>query len=177
MGVIIGAQAFERDGALDIDVFIGGADGAGDEARLGGGGVSVGGAARDLGGGKVELVDAVGKMVIGQRHRGAAEGIGFDDVGAGFEILQVNIADDVGTGDVEDLGTVFAPQVVGLDRKRRLVDHGAHGAIDDEDTFGEDLFERLPALLGGGHKGCATDSLTTCQSFRLYQWYRHILIH
>ena len=60
----------------------------------------------------------------------------------------MNAADDVGAGDVENLGTVFAPQVVGLDGKGRLVNHGAHGAIDDEDTFGEDLGERLPALLG-----------------------------
>ena len=65
LDVVIGTQAFKGNGALDIDVFIGGPDGAGDEARLSGGGVLVGGLARDLCSGKVELVGAAGEMVIG----------------------------------------------------------------------------------------------------------------
>ena len=40
-----------------------------------------------------------------------------------------------------------------------LLQHGPHGPVEDEDTLLQDVFERLLALLGCGHKGCAFFSL------------------
>ena len=101
-----------------------------------------------FGGGEVQLVGAVFQLVLGQDDPGAAEGVGLDDVGAGFEVLAVDVLDDVGPRDVEDFGTVLAPQVVGLDGEGRRVDHGAHGAVEDEDTLFQDVLERLLTLGG-----------------------------
>ena len=106
--VVIGAKLGEGGGAGDVEIFIGGPDGAGDEARFGGGGILVGDVARQFGGGEVQLVGAVFEFVIGKGDAGAAEGIGLDDVGAGFEVLAVDIPDDVGACDVENFGTVLA---------------------------------------------------------------------
>ena len=157
--VVIGAKFGEGGGAGDVEIFISGPDGAGDEARFGGGGILVGDLAREFGGGEVELVGAVFELVIGQRDARAAEGVGLDDVGAGFEILAMNILDDVGARDVEDLGTVLPPQVVGLDGQRRLMNHGAHGPVEDQDTLFQAIYERLLTLLGFGHRECAFNSL------------------
>ena len=91
--------------------------------------------------------------------RGAAEGVGLDDVGAGFEVLAMNILDDVGARDVEDFGTVLPPQVVGLDGQRGLMNHGAHGPVEDQYTVFQAIYERLLTLLGFGHRECASNSL------------------
>ena len=105
--------------AGDVEIFVGGPDGAGDEARLRRGGELVGDFARELGGGEVEFVGAVLESVLGEHDPRAAEGVGLDDVGAGFEVLAMDVLDHVGPGDVEDFRTVLPPQVVGLDGKRR----------------------------------------------------------
>src|ERR1039458_9192724 len=74
--------------------------------------------------------------------------------------VEMDMLYDVGPRDVEDFGTVLTPQVVGLDGKGRLMDHGAHGPVEDEYTLFQAVFERLLTLLGFGHRGCAFFSLT-----------------
>ena len=153
--VVVGAKLGEGGGAGDVEIFVGGPDGAGDEARLGGGGILVGDLARQFRGGEVELVGAVFQFVVGEGDPRAAEGVGLDDVRAGFQVLAMDILDDVGPRDVEDFRTVLPPQVVGLDGKGRRMDHGAHGPVEDEYTLFQAVFERLLTLQGFGHRGCA----------------------
>src|SRR5206468_1514330 len=104
--VVIRAKLGESSGAGNVEVFIGGPDGAGDKAWLRGGGILVGNFAREFGCGKVEFVGAVLELVVGQRDPRAAEGVGLNDIGAGFQILTVDVLYDVGPRDVEDLRTV-----------------------------------------------------------------------
>jgi hypothetical protein len=65
---------------------------AGDEARLGrvAGGELVADRARQLGAGKVQFMDNGFEVVIGLRNAGRVEGVGFDDVRAGRQILGVD---------------------------------------------------------------------------------------
>ena len=92
----------------------------------------------------VELVDDRLEPVIGLRDRGAGEGVGLDDVGAGAEVAQVDVAHRVGLGEDEKI--VVAAQIVAvvaealaaeilLGELQRL-DLGAHGAVEHEDALG-----------------------------------------
>ena len=158
--IVVGAKLGESRGAGDVEIFVGGAERSGDEARLGGGGILVCHLARQLCGGEVELVRAVFQFVVGEGDPRAAEGVGLDDIRTGFQVLAVDILYDVGARDVEDLRAILSPQVVGLNGKGRRMDHGAHGAIEDKYTLFQDIFERLLTLQGFGHSGCAFLSLT-----------------
>src|SRR5204863_6313633 len=91
-----------------------------------------------------------------ERHARATKGVGLDGVGARGEILAMDVQDHVWPCSVENLRTVFAPQVVPFDRKRSLVDHGPHSAVENEDTLRQDVGERLKTLLGCEHKRCAS---------------------
>ena len=72
--------------------------GAGDEARLFGRllGPGIGRLAREFGGGDIHLVDDILKSVIGLADGLRIEGVGLDDVGAGFEIGVMDRGDDLG---------------------------------------------------------------------------------
>ena len=99
-------------------------------------------------------------MVLGKRHPGAAERVRFHGVGARFEVRHVNVADDVRPRGHQDFRTVLAPQIVRLDRERHLVQHTPHASIENEDTFIEDVFERLLTLFKAGHRDSASFNLT-----------------
>ena len=89
----------------------------------------------------VQLVRHVLEQVVGLGDRRAAERIGLDDVGAGREILAVDLVDDVRTG--EDQQVVVALEVLRVVpepfaaevRLRELVtlDHRPHRAVEDQD--------------------------------------------
>jgi hypothetical protein len=68
------------------------AENAGDEARLGrvAGGELVAHRARQLGAGDVQLMDDGFEVVVGLRNAWRVEGVGFDDVRAGRQILGVD---------------------------------------------------------------------------------------
>ena len=55
---------------------------------------SVGDAAGELGGGAVEFVGAVAEAVFLEFDQAAAEGVGFEDIDAGFEEGGVDAFDD-----------------------------------------------------------------------------------
>ena len=98
---------------------------------------NIGGLAGDLGGEVVQLVGAVGEMEVGEGDGMAAKGVGLDHVGAGGEVGAVDVEDDVGAHpeDVFAAVLVLGPaEVVDGDA---LVQHAAHGSVEDEDTFGE----------------------------------------
>jgi hypothetical protein len=118
---------------------------AGDEARLVGRllGPGIGRLARELGGGDIHLIGDVLETIIGLADRLRVEGVGLDDVGAGLEISVVDLADDRGLGQHEEI--VVALEIVreiletraSVARLVELValDHGAHGAVEDEDAL------------------------------------------
>jgi hypothetical protein len=81
----------------------------------------------------------------GQPHPAGAVGVGFENLRAGFGVLQVNLAHHVGLRQVQ---LVEAP----VDEHTARVQHGAHGAIRDEDAPRQLIPEFLSAILGSdGH--------------------------
>ena len=67
-----------------------------------------------------------------------AEGVGLDQVAADAEVRVVDRADDVGAGVVEDLvAALVALEVV--EREVVGLQHGAHGAVRDEDPLLQSL--------------------------------------
>ena len=82
---------------------------------------------------------------------GGAEGVGLDDVRAGFEEAAMDVADHVGLGEGEEVAVV--EQVFGRVLEALAADvgflhavgadGGAHRAIDDGDSILEDLLQRM----------------------------------
>ena len=142
----------ERDrpvaGVLDLrrqrQRHVGGADGAGDESltpvdavRL------VGGLAGEAGGDLVEFDDLVDGVVVALRHPVGREGVGLDDVGAGEEVVEMDLAHGVGLGEREQLvvaaevAAVIAEPVAAerfVGQPERL-DLGAHGTVEHHDPL------------------------------------------
>ena len=83
------------------------------------------------------------------RDAGGAEGVGFEDVGAGLEEAAMDVADHRRLGEREEVAVV--EEVLGgvLEAVRTDIglghavgaDGGAHGAVDDGDSVFEDGFE------------------------------------
>ncbi len=111
----------------------------------------VGGLAGQAGRGQVDLAHEMVGAVVRLRDRGAVEGVGRDEVGAGLEVGAVDLADDPRLGQVEDV--VVALQVDRVVAQRlaaegRLVqavglDHRAHGAVQDQDPVGGQAAQEL----------------------------------
>ncbi len=57
---------------------------------------------------------------------------------AGFKVGLVNPPDEVGASGIEDLRAVFLPAKV-LQRQIGALNLGAHGAINNDDTFGHEI--------------------------------------
>ena len=100
-------------GVVDVDahreLLLGRADAAGDEPGLVG--VLAGEFVRrppgQLGRGLVQLEDVFLEPELLERDRGAVEGVGLDDVGAGFEVGAMDVFDDLGLGEHQGLGAVL----------------------------------------------------------------------
>ena len=109
------------------------------------GGEFVGRLPGQLGGGAVDLLDVVLERVVLERDRGGVEGVGLDEIGPGLEEGAVDAGDQLGLGQAEQVAA--AAQVHGVAGKTlaaeiRLLqvvglDHGAHGAVEEQDAFGE----------------------------------------
>ena len=92
-----------------------------------------------------------------EANRGAAEGIGLDDVRAGFEITPVNFVDHVRFGEEKDLETsleVFSfpileaiTAITGFGQLV-LLDHRPHRAIEHDDALAHQRFERMEVFRG-----------------------------
>ena len=121
------------------------AEGAGHEARALGRAVLVAGFACDAGGHHVHLVGQVRHLVVFLRDGRRAEGIGFDQVRTGGQVLLVNLADDLRPCQQQQLVVAFhVDRVIGetLAAVLRLVelvalDHGAHCAVQDQDALAQ----------------------------------------
>ena len=87
-----------------------------------------------------------------QTDGGGAEGIGLDDIGAGLEILAVNFLYDVGLSQLKQFEATFeilafpiveAFPAILLFGQLVTLNHGAHGAIEDDDALAEQAFDRV----------------------------------
>ena len=109
-------------------------------------------------------------MVVGLGDGRGAEGVGLDEVGTGLQVLLVDFLDDVGPGEGEQF--IVALHVVGMVAEALatvvvlaqlvLLDHGAHGTVQDQDAFLEQFAQpgldrahggRVPAGRGRGGRG------------------------
>ena len=90
----------------------------------------------------VDVISLGFHAIIGHGDGGGVEGVGADDVSANFEICLMNFFDHLGFGEGEEVivafdvlvpigkfltTIIFFPEFVALD-------HGAHGAINDQDA-------------------------------------------
>ncbi len=131
-----------------------GAQSARDETRLVRGAELVAGRARQPGRGFVHLVHQFGHAVIVLRHRGRTKRIGLDQIGARGQIALVNVADDLRLRQAEQFVIalhIARPIFEALAAILRFaefeaLDHGAHGAIEDDDA----LLEQSRQLGGAG---------------------------
>ena len=103
----------------------------------------------------------MGHVVVLLRDGDGTKGVGLDQVGTGGQVAFVDVADDVRTGERQQL-------VVALHVARKVLeplaavlrfgqlealDHGAHGPVQDGDTLGQDGRQLLGAGVGGGLHG------------------------
>ena len=92
--------------------------------------------------------------VVGLGDGGGGKGIGLDDIRAGRQIVMMNAFDHIGPGDGQQV--VVAPEVhrpIGEPRTAigglvqcATLDHGAHGAIQNQDPVPNQTFERGRAV-------------------------------
>jgi hypothetical protein len=152
------------------------AEGAGDKARLVRRAVLVARGARQFGRLHVHLVDQVRHVVVVLGDAGRAEGIGFDQVGAGGQVTLVDFLDHLRLGQrqqlVVSLDEEFARTRAGRGREVDktairaaavrlfvelvLLDDRAHRAVQDHDPARQDLaqlgFNRGDGGRGGSHR-------------------------
>ncbi len=103
----------------------------------------VGGRTGQPGCGQVQLWHQLLQVVVGLGDAGAVEGVGLDDVSAGPQVVQMDLLDDVGAsqgeqivvalqraGMIPEAGTaeVVFPQLVALD-------HRSHCPIEHQDAL------------------------------------------
>ena len=91
--------------------------------------------------GLVDGFQLFGHAEGGQARPAAAEGVGLQDLGAGFDVLLVNLADQVGLRKVQLIEAA-------IDEHAARVEHGAHGAIGHDDSAGQLIAEFLGAAAG-----------------------------
>ena len=134
-------------------------DRTGDEGRASGDLACLAG---DLDRAAVDVADPVADAKAIQTNAVSAEGVGFDDVGTGSEVRLVHRADQLRFRQVQVIEAL-------VDANARAVEHGAHGAVDEEHSLGESLQEwvchgsasfwesdaRVSAEHGNSRSGCS----------------------
>ncbi len=141
------AKLLEGDATRHADGFGRGPHRSGHEARLGGSREFVGGLPGERGGAAADLVRVLAKAILGKDDGRAPEGIRLDNVRASFEILPVNPEHHVRPGNHEILVAALEVRPAEVFRGQvHLLQHGAHGAIEDEDALAE-KFAKGQALL------------------------------
>ena len=75
------------------------------------------------------------EAVLGEHDGGAAESIRLDDVGAGGKIGAMDVQHGVGPCAHQDFVTAFQRRAAEIGRAQaRLLQHGAHGAVQAQDA-------------------------------------------
>ena len=104
---------------------------------------SVGRLAREPRARDVELVGDVLHAVVGLGDRGGGERVGRDDVGAGAEISEMDVAHRVRPAEVQQVVVAAHLAVPGVEARAAIallvelerLDHGAHGAVEHQDAL------------------------------------------
>ena len=99
----------------------------------------------------VEIVDDVLQVVVGLRERVRVERVGFDDVGAGVQVLLVDPADHVGPRENQQIvvplqalrmvAKPVAPEVRFFESC--ALDHRTHRTVEKDDSFLDKLLQSL----------------------------------
>ena len=71
-----------------------------------------------------------------------AEGVGFDDVGAGADVFLMDLGDQIGLGDVQRVEAL-------VDEDALRIEHRPHRAVTDEDAIVEGFDEGLQHVVIG----------------------------
>ncbi len=78
----------------------------------------------------IDLVRPVRQpLELRQCDRRAAEAVGLHEIGAGAEIGEMDVADQVGPRQVQDLRAVLLAAIIALDIEVERLDAAAHGAV------------------------------------------------
>ncbi len=165
-------------GVLDVnahrELFLGRPDAAGHEPRLGGvrSRELVGDVPREKRGSLVQLEDVFRQAELLQRERRCIERVGLDDIGARFEIGAVNLLDQLGTTEYQDLRAILevadvpgepaAPVV--LFRELIGVKQRPHRAVEDHDPARQDLFELAVDVVVSSHHKIIQRIRDSCQA-------------
>ena len=123
-------------------------------SRLG----ALGGAARDLRGGDVDVAHRALEPVVGERDRRRGERVGLDDVRAGREELVVDVLDRLAAWSARGRrcspsaecawSRNRSPRHSASSREPEALDHRAHRAVEHDDAAGEQIAEGID----GGHR-------------------------
>ena len=92
----------------------------------------------------VELLGALVQPVRGQLDGVGAEGVRLYDLGAGADVLFVDLLDQVGVGGVQLV-------VTDVEEDAARIQHGAHGAVHDVDTLAGEHLPKVSHGRGRGH--------------------------
>jgi len=130
----------------------------GDVARLVRRAELVAGRAGQLRGFDVHLVGQAGEVVVFLRDGRGTEGVGLDEVGAGGEVLLVDLAEHVGPREHQHLVVALQVLVVVLEALAAVVglgelvalDHRAHRAVEDGDAVLQQGGQALGSCVGDG---------------------------
>jgi hypothetical protein len=113
----------------------------------------VGGLPRQAGALEVHVVDGVLEAVVGLTDARRREGVRGRDVGAGREVRAVDVEDEVGPRQVEQVGVAAdvagmvaeaLAAVVGLVQAEPL-EHRPPGAVENDDPLRQQLLETVPS--------------------------------
>ena len=108
--------------------------------------------ARERRGDAVELARVGLEAVLGEHDWTGLEARGLDDVGADFEKAVVHPANQVGPGADDVLVASFVAGAAVVLGAQIFAEHeGAESAVQNEDSFGEQLLEELDPVRIGGH--------------------------
>ena len=132
-----GARFGEGGGSERLDAHVERSHGAGDER-------AVGRLAGQAHAGQVDGLQLFGEAERAQTLPGGAEGVGFQDLGAGFDVLLMDLANHVGRGEVQLVEAA-------VDEDAARVEHGTHGAIGHDHAAGQ----LVTKFLGAGTDGCS----------------------
>src|SRR5262249_30488980 len=116
----------------------------------------IGRGAGELGALDVELIGNARHAVVGLGDARRGERVSGDDIGAGTEIREMNVADLRGLAEDEQVVVAAHLAVPGIEARAAIallveperLDHGTHGAVEHQNALGR---EAPQPLLGGGH--------------------------